>query len=33
MEYANLRVHEKAQEKPELEQMGTTLEICIIYKD
>lgn len=33
MEYANLQVHEKAQEEPELEQMGTTLEICIIYKE
>lgn len=33
MEHANLQVHEKAQEDPELEQMGTTLEICIIYKD
>ncbi len=33
MEYANQQVHKKAQEKPELEQMGTTLEICLIYKD
>ncbi len=33
MEYANWVVHKKAQEKPELEQMGTTLEICIIYKE
>ena len=32
MEYANSQVHKKAQEKPELEQMGTTLEICLIYK-
>ncbi|MGN1301276.1 MAG: protein phosphatase 2C domain-containing protein, partial [Clostridia bacterium] len=30
MEYANSQVHKKAQEKPELEQMGTTLEICLI---
>ena len=33
MEYANSQVHEKAQEKPELEQMGTTLEIRLIYKE
>lgn len=33
MQYANTEVHKKAQEKPELEQMGTTLEICLIYKD
>ena len=33
MEYANSQVHKKAQEKPELEQMGTTLEICLIYKE
>ena len=33
MEYANSQVHEKAKEKPELEQMGTTLEICLIYKE
>lgn len=33
MEYANTQVHEKAQEKQELEQMGTTLEICLVYKD
>lgn len=33
MELANTKVHEKAQEDEELEQMGTTLEICIIYKE
>lgn len=33
MEYANLQVHNKAQENPELVQMGTTLEICLIYKE
>ena len=33
MQYANLQVHQKAQEKPGLELMGTTLEICIIYKE
>lgn len=33
MEYANSEVHKKAQEDKELELMGTTLEICLIYKD
>ena len=33
MEYANVEVHKKAMEKEELEQMGTTLEICLIYKN
>ena len=33
MEYANFEVHKKAQEEKELELMGTTLEICLIYKD
>lgn len=33
MEYANSKVHKKAQEEKELELMGTTLEICLIYKD
>lgn len=33
MEYANTEVHKKAQEDKELELMGTTLEICLIYKD
>lgn len=31
MEYANKAVLEKSKENEELEQMGTTLEICIIY--
>ena len=31
MDYANKIVYKKSQEKEELEQMGTTLEICIIY--
>lgn len=31
MEYANMIVHEKARENPELTGMGTTLEICLIY--
>lgn len=31
MEYANKVVLEKSKENEELEQMGTTLEICIIY--
>lgn len=32
IEYANKAVLEKSKENAELEQMGTTLEICIIYK-
>ena len=31
IEYANLVVYEKAKEIPELKDMGTTLEICLIY--
>lgn len=31
MDYANKIVYEKASENKELEQMGTTLEICIMY--
>ena len=31
MDYANKAVYEKAKANEELEQMGTTLEICIIY--
>ena len=31
MDYANKIVYEKAKANEELEQMGTTLEICIIY--
>lgn len=33
MEYANSEVHKKAMQEKELELMGTTLEICLIYKD
>lgn len=33
MEYANKTVSEKAREKEGLEQMGTTLEICLIYNN
>ena len=33
MEYANMVVYEKAKENPELQGMGTTLEICLIYKN
>lgn len=33
MEYANNEVYEKAKENKELEQMGTTLEICLIYEN
>lgn len=33
MEYANTEVHKKTQEDQELALMGTTLEICLIYKD
>ena len=33
MEYANMIVYEKSQENAELEGMGTTLEICLIYNN
>lgn len=31
IEYANNVVYEKSQEIPELNEMGTTLEVCLIY--
>ena len=31
IEYANLRVHEKALEDPELKDMGTTLDVVILH--
>ena len=33
MEYANMVIHEKATQNKELEGMGTTLEICLIYNN
>lgn len=33
MDYANKIVYEKSKEDAELEQMGTTLEICIFYEN
>lgn len=33
IEYANMVVYEKAKENPELQGMGTTLEICLIYNN
>ena len=33
MEYANMCVYEQAQENKELEGMGTTLEVCLIYNN
>ena len=33
MEYANMVVYEKSKENPELQGMGTTLEICLIYNN
>jgi protein phosphatase len=33
IEYANLRVFEKSQEVEELKDMGTTLDVCIIYNN
>jgi len=33
VEYANMVVYEKANESPELEGMGTTLEVCLIYNN
>lgn len=31
MEYANMIVYEKSKESKELEGMGTTLEVCLVY--
>lgn len=33
IEYANMVVYEKAKENPNLQGMGTTLEICLIYNN
>jgi protein phosphatase len=33
IEYANMIVYEKAKEDKELEGMGTTLEVCLIYNN
>lgn len=33
IEYANFTVYEKSKREEELEQMGTTLEICLIYNN
>ena len=33
IEYANMIVYEKSKEDPELEGMGTTLEICLVYNN
>lgn len=33
MEYSNKIVYEKSREEKELEQMGTTLEVCLIYNN
>ena len=33
MEYANMIVYEKSKENKELEGMGTTLDICLIYNN
>ena len=33
MEYANMVVYEKSKEDQELEAMGTTLEVCLIYNN
>lgn len=33
MEYANMVVYEKSKEEEELEAMGTTLEVCLIYNN
>lgn len=33
VEYANMVVYEKAKEDKELEGMGTTLEICLVYNN
>ena len=33
IEYANIVVYEKSKEEQELEQMGTTIEVCLIYNN
>ena len=33
IEYANTKVYKKAKEEQELEGMGTTLEVCVIYNN
>lgn len=33
VEYANLMVYDKAQENEELHDMGTTLDVCLIYNN
>lgn len=33
VEYANMVVYEKSKEIPELEGMGTTIEVCLIYNN
>ena len=33
MEYANMVVYEKSKEEQELDGMGTTLEVCLIYNN
>jgi len=33
MEYANMVVYEKSKEDKELDSMGTTLEVCLIYNN
>ena len=33
MEYANMVVYEKSKKEKELEGMGTTLEVCLIYNN
>ena len=33
IEYANMVVHEKSKENEELSNMGTTLEVCLIYNN
>ena len=33
MEYANMVVYEKSKEDKELDNMGTTLEVCLIYNN
>ena len=33
IEYANMTVHDKSQESEDLKDMGTTLDICLIYNN
>ena len=33
IEYANMLIYEKAKEEPELQDMGTTIDVCLLYNN